>query len=114
MKQKVLQLNIDNYNNLYNEKNIFWSLIALIVFCSIFYIYCVTTTIHQIVARQQAENQLALLTQRISSEEFDFINLKNDVTLEKAYALGFKDVANKVFVSQKTVGYVTMNTEKSI
>ena len=110
MKQKVLQFNSEKYNHLYNEKNIFWSLVALIVFCSIFYMYCVTTTIHHIVAREQAESHLADLIQRISSEEFDFINLKNDVTLDKAYALGFKDVANKVFVSQKTVGYVTMNT----
>lgn len=92
MVEKVLQLN--------REKYIFWTLVWTVFFLAGFYMYCVRTTISNIVARQNSENESSTLTLKIGNEEFEYINKRNAVTLELAYTLGFKDSSGKMFVSR--------------
>lgn len=64
--------------------------------------YFIDATIHNVVARQNLENEATSLTLSIGSEEFQYISKRNAVTLELAYGKGFKDIAVKEYVSKKS------------
>ncbi len=92
MVEKVLQLN--------NEKTIFWTLVGVLFLCAGFYMYCINTTVHNIVARQNLESESSALTLSIGSQEFRYITKRNSVTLAIARSMGFKDVSAKTFISR--------------
>ena len=93
MVEKVLQLN--------RERTIFWSLLSILILSIGFYMYCVNATIHNVVARQNMENEASQLTLALGSQEFQYITKRNEVTLPLAYSLGFKDVVTKTFIPSK-------------
>jgi hypothetical protein len=90
------------YSQINNEKTIFWTLIGILFLCAGFYIYFIDTTIHNVVARQNLENEATSLTLSIGSQEFQYISKRNAVTLDLAYSMGFKDIAVKEYVSKKS------------
>lgn len=104
MTEKILQLN--------TEKNIFWTLVGGLVFCLMLYMYCVNATIHNVVAREDLEAQATQLSFAISNQEFQYISLRNQITLPLAYSLGFSDAPEKVFVSKKSLNHVSYLTHE--
>jgi hypothetical protein len=92
MVEKILELN--------REKTIFWSLIGILFFCACIYIYFINLTVHNVVARQTLEAEASQLSLNIGKQEFQYISKRNSVTLEKALALGFKEVVDKKFISR--------------
>jgi len=104
MTEKILQLN--------TEKNIFWTLVGILAICGLFYMYSINVTIRNVVARQNLENKVSELSLSIGNKEFQYISLRNTVTLPLAYSLGFKDVKDKTYISRKTVGYVSQSTNE--
>ncbi len=92
---------------LQRERTIFWSLLTILVFCAGFYMYCVNSTIHNVVSRQNLETAASSLSLTIGSEEFKYITMRNKVDRTLAYSLGFKDVANKTFISQNAANQVS-------
>lgn len=97
MVEKVLQINN-------KEKTIFWSLIAVLVLCCGFYMYCVNATVHNTITRQNLEAEASALTLEIGRQEFQYISKRNAVTLALAHSLGFKDTTPTSFVSKKSNG----------
>jgi len=67
-----------------------------------FYIYFINATIHNTVAREHLENEASSRTLSIGNKEFQYITMRNAVTLPIAYSLGFKEVSVKTFVSKKS------------
>jgi len=94
MTQAILQLN--------REKTIFWLLLGILFSCVSFYMYFINTTIHNVVVRQNLELEASKLTFSIGREEFQYITMRNKVTLPLAYSLGFKDIKNKTFISRNS------------
>lgn len=92
MVEKVLQFE--------NQKTIFWGLVATLVFLISFYVFCVRTTISNVVARQNLESEASTLSLEIGNSEFEYITKRNAINLELAYSLGFKDGQDKVFISR--------------
>lgn len=92
MVEKVLQLN--------KEKTIFWSLLAVLVLCAGFYMYCINATVHNVVARQNLEAEGSSLILSIGSKEFEYISKRNSITIAMARELGFKDVSAKSYISK--------------
>jgi hypothetical protein len=90
MVEKVLQIN--------REKTIFWSLLTILFISIFFYMYFINTTIHNVVLRQNLEAEASKLSLSIGNEEFQYITKRNEVTLQLAYSLGFKEVSDKTFV----------------
>lgn len=90
-----------------DEKTIFWGLLTAIFFSAVCYIYFVTTTIHNVVARERAETEVSELALSIGQKEFDLIGLKNNITLERAINLGFSEVQEKTFITTQSVGFVS-------
>ncbi len=99
MVERVLQLN--------REKHMFWTLISILFLSFAFYIYCINITVHNTVARQNFENESSKLTLSISNEEFQYIKKRNEITLQKAYSMGFRDVSVKTFITDKNVSQVS-------
>ncbi len=104
-------MNTNTYTHtLRDEKNIFWALSGLIFFSAIFYMYCVTTTIHNVVARERIETESSELALSIGQKEFDLIGLKNNITLARAQNLGFSEVQNKTFITGHSVSFASNAT----
>ncbi|MHB1316235.1 MAG: hypothetical protein ACYCZW_00045 [Minisyncoccota bacterium] len=97
---------------LVDQRSIFWSLLGVVVFCGIFYMYCVTTTIHNVVARERLETENSELALSIGQKEFDLISLKNDITLARAQNLGFSEVENKTFITRQSVSFVSRTSSE--
>jgi len=90
-----------------DEKNIFWILSGIIFFSAIFYIYCITSTIHNVVARERLETKSGEIALSIGQKEFDLIGLKNNITLARAQNLGFSEVKNKIFITPHSVSFAS-------
>ena len=95
MAEKILQLN--------TEKNIFWTLVGILFFCLCFYMYSINVTVRNVVLRENLQNKISTLTLSVGNSEFQYISAEDTVTLPLAYSLGFKDVADKIYIS-KTAG----------
>jgi hypothetical protein len=91
MAEKIIQLN--------TEKNIFWTLVGILFFCLCFYMYSINMTVRNVVAREGLQNKISALSLSTSNSEFQYIAEQNAVTLPLAYSLGFRDVAQKIYIS---------------
>ncbi len=89
------------------EKTMFWTLLGVLVISIGFYIFCINTTVRNIVMREQLENDSIKIALEISNKEFKYISLKNSLTIELAYAMGFKNVAEKTFIKANSSGIVS-------
>ena len=94
MVERVLQLN--------REKTVFWMLVGILFLSLCFYMYFINATIHNVVARQNLENEASTLTLAIGSREFEYISKRNAVNLALAYTMGFKETSVKAYLSTKT------------
>lgn len=86
------------------KKAAFWSLIGVIIASAVLYVVFVTQTINNVVERKQLESEISSLSIAVSEMEFQYISYKNDITLEKAYDLGFKESPETHFASRGTRG----------
>src|ERR1035437_10713418 len=103
MAEKIIQLN--------TEKNIFWTLVGILFFCMCFYMYSINITVRNVVLRSTLQNKISELTLSTSNSEFESITAQNNVTLASAYSLGFKDVAEKIYVSKRPAAEVAVAFE---
>lgn len=101
MTEKILQLNI--------EKKIFWSLSITLVLCIAFYIFFINATVRNVVSRQNLEAEASRLTVAIGEKEFEYISLRNAITLPLAYSLGFVEAGDKIYVSRTPKTLVSYN-----
>jgi len=82
------------------EKRIFRVLLGALFLLAVLYVYFVHATISAVVARQNLENKASSLTLSLSQKEFQYIGMKNNVTLSLAHSLGFQDILPNTFVSR--------------
>jgi hypothetical protein len=80
------------------EKRIFSGLILAVVGMVLLYAYLVSRTIFNVVARKNLESHIADLSSEISDLEFSYIAAKGSITKEFAYARGFTDATQAIFV----------------
>jgi hypothetical protein len=84
------------------EKRAFSILSVSIVVVLVLYGYFVNETVFNIVSRKNLESEIATLNSDIGALELKYISSKNNVTLEYAYAKGFKDVTSTTYVARPT------------
>lgn len=83
------------------RKTIFWLLVAMIVFSSIFYMYFVNETVRNVVSRQSHEKQIAHLNSTIANLQFEYISHAHSVDMVLATSMGFKEVREPIFIARK-------------
>ena len=92
MVEKVLQLN--------REKTLFWTLLGAFFLCAGLHFYFINATVRSTVALQNLETRASQLSLVIGSEEFQYINSRNSITMELASSLGFKETNVKNYISR--------------
>ncbi len=96
-----------------NTKPMVIALIGLCVLSAIFYVYAINQTVRNVVRLQSAQSDLSHLTATLSDKEFQYINQKNSITIEKATAMGFAQAEPTKFIARKTavaLAHITDNT----
>jgi hypothetical protein len=89
------------------EKAIFWTLFGILILSIGFYIFCINATVRNVVSREQSENAANKIALDISNKEFQYISMRNSVTLYLAYSMGFRDVSQKTFINKNSNGVVS-------
>lgn len=85
-----------------NYKRVFFFSLIFLVFISFsLYMFFLGRTIVDLVARKNTETQISLAIARVSNLELDILNDNREVTLQRAYELGFVNNLNPGFVSKK-------------
>ena len=64
------------------------------------YVYFVNTTVHHVVERKALDSTAGEQATRVSELEFDYMALKNSITLETAYAAGFQESPRTHFIAK--------------
>ena len=77
---------------------IFWTLSSVLMLLVLTYGYMLNATILNVVARQKSQNDIASLSSDIGNLETSYIALQNNVNIDLAYSMGFKDVSNPQFL----------------
>ena len=88
----------------------FWALLGILILSVGFYLFCINNTVRNVVSRENLESEANKITLDISDKEFQYISMRNSVTIDLAYTLGFKDVSQKTFIkkgSGSVVSYVS-------
>lgn len=102
------QLKIKNHNKIHWP---FWaSLSILFIFLSI-YGFCAKGLVANAIDSRALRSAADKITPRVSELEIEYVALQNQITLEKAYALGFQDTASEFIAGAALGKSVSMKNE---
>ena len=81
-----------------------WRLGALLLVSFVgLYVFCTQGLVANAVKNQRLLANIEKITLEIGELETEYVNLQNELTLEKAYELGFSD-ANSEFIANQAFG----------
>ncbi|MCR4284251.1 MAG: hypothetical protein NUV64_02975 [Parcubacteria group bacterium] len=85
------------------QRVILWSLVSLIIFSGVFYLYLTSTVVIETAMMNRNLIELKSLTQNYQQAEEIYFNEISKLTLDYALALGFKENTEMQFVSRGNV-----------
>ncbi len=88
----------------------FWLLVGIAVLSIFTYIYGISATAKNIAMRESLEDQIIEVTANLNALEFQYIALKNNITLDLAYSYGFREAKSPLYIS-RTGSTLSFNTE---
>jgi hypothetical protein len=83
------------------QRRLVWSLVALLVVLSGMYAYFLSTSVINVIVREEMQQRIADTNARISELELTYIEAKNTVTLDMAREMGFAKVSTKQYVTRR-------------
>jgi hypothetical protein len=95
------------------EKRIRNSVLIMIAICAFGYVYFVSTSVLNIIARKDAHNQIANLESTIGSLESDYFSLSSSISREVANELGLVSLSSKSFVTRTSLHASANNSNNS-
>ncbi len=104
---KLLKKQISNVST--HQRKIFYVLVSLIVIASSFYGFFVKQTIMDVVEREKIQKEARTITSDIGDLESEYIAEKGKITLEFAYAQGFRDALDTHYITRKTLSRNTLS-----
>lgn len=93
-----------------SRQHFFWFLAGISLFSLILYIYAIEATARNVALRANLETRVAEANGQLSSLEFAYIELKNNVSIELAYLYGFEEVKSPLYISRDRANSLTLNT----
>lgn len=81
----------------FRKKKIFWALFSTFVFFTVSYGFLLVSIMTNGVAKQNMDHEMISLGSEVNSLEFDYLNLKNSITMDLAKSRGFVAVASDKF-----------------
>ena len=95
----------------YDIRKVFWTLSTLAAFLLVFYMYFLNQTVLHAVAQEKLSGTIQEIDNKIVDLESHYISLKNSISLQTAYALGFRET-DPQFIEKKPLGQA--NSGKSL
>lgn len=92
-----------------NNHHIFWICSSVLVFSVVFYIYCIIGTVYNVVDREALENKANSLALSIEEKQFKLLSVKNQITLDYAKSLGFKETLDNKYISSKNSNFARVD-----
>jgi heme/copper-type cytochrome/quinol oxidase subunit 2 len=92
------------------QVQIFWTLVAICIISLSVYVWGINATTRNVASHQSLERELTQKVAELSSLEFDYIELKNEVTMELARSYGYSEVKDPIYVSRITSSNLSLNT----
>ncbi len=83
----------------YKEKTIFWSLFFISILLLSSYGFLVVKSITNGIHKDAMQKKMISLNSNVNSLEFEYLNMKNDITLSFAESHGFIAVTNTNYVA---------------
>ena len=80
---------------------LFWSLLSVLIVLVGVYGYMVNKTVWNAFNKDQAEEQIVALNSKLGDLEFQYMSLSNDISMEKAYELGFQNASGKTLFAAR-------------
>ncbi|OHA91712.1 MAG: hypothetical protein A2832_01530 [Candidatus Zambryskibacteria bacterium RIFCSPHIGHO2_01_FULL_44_22b] len=93
-----------------NRLRVFWGLVTISIVSLLAYMYAINITARNIAHRASLEREITLISTGLDALEFEFIELRNNVTLELAYEKGFKEERSPLFVSRSNRAFLSFNS----
>ena|SRR3989338_4504152 len=91
----------------YTEKKMFRVLFSIFIILIISYGFLLNSTMMNAVSKQSMEKEMVSLGSEVNSLEFQYLNIKNNITLQMALSKGFVSVLSDKFAiidsSQKKI-----------
>src|SRR3990167_5200928 len=78
----------------------FWFLAGISVCSLAIYMYAIEATARNVALRENLETRVIEAEGKLSSLEFAYIELKNNVSMELAHQYGFQEVRSPLYVSR--------------
>ena len=88
----------------HNEPRVFWTLVATIVICVVFYVYSINRAVYNVIERQNLEIKVSSLRSTVGTLESRYITLRGKINIETARSLGFKESPSSDFVRRSSLG----------
>ena len=76
------------------------------------YVYAINTTARHVAHRQELEQRIKDKSAELNSLEFTYIELRNNITTELAYARGFQEEKNPLYISRLRPISLSFNTSR--
>lgn len=83
------------------EKRAFAVLTLLLMVLGVLYGYLISTSIVNVIVREEAEEEIAVLGSELSELELTYISRKNTIDQGRAQALGYTKLSHKEFVTRR-------------
>jgi len=95
MVRQILNNQIEKIE--YREKKIFRVLFSVFVFFIMSYGFLLNSTMMNAVSKQTMEKEMVSLGSEVNSLEFQYLNIKNSITLSLAQSKGFVSISSDKF-----------------
>lgn len=83
-----------------DEKTWFFSALVLLAISFLLYIYFLTSSVVEVVIREQIEHKIVEAGSSVSTLEAEYIEAQHSVSRDIATHEGFNEVANKTFITR--------------
>ena len=95
MVRQVIQRQIESIE--YKEKSFFWSIFIVFVFLVLSYGLLLNSIMIKAVSKQNMEKGLASLGSEVNTLEFNYLSVKNSITMDFAKSKGFISLSSDKF-----------------
>jgi len=94
------------------QVQMFWFLVAVCIISLSIYVWGINATTRNIAIHQNLEQEMTYKVAELSALEFDYIEKRNEVTMELARSYGYNEVKDPLYVSRITSSNLSLNTFK--
>jgi cell division protein FtsL len=101
MVAQIIQKQINIVEN--KEKRLFFILFSVVILLVLSYGFLLNKTMMNAVYTQNIEKNIKTLSSEVNSLEFQYLNMKNNITLDTAKSKGFVVISSNKFASIDSV-----------